>query len=46
MLAKMYNGLSLEYSNIKITQFAKNEDPLKMTSIAKKIIKDKDKITT
>ena len=46
MLAKIYNGLSLEYSNIKITQYAKNEDPLNMTSIEKKIIKDKDKITT
>ena len=46
MLAKMYNGLSLEFSNIKITQFAKNEDPLNMTSIEKKIIQDKEKITT
>ena len=40
MLAKMYNGLSLEFSNIKITQFAKKEDPLNMTSIEKKIIQD------
>ena len=43
MLAKIYNGLSLKYSNIKITRFAKSKDSLKMTNIAKK---NKEKITT
>ena len=42
MLAKMYNGLSLEFSNIKITQFAKNEDSLNVTNI----MPDENKTTT